>query len=116
VLLGLPWLGFLLLPGVAWAAVLAALAAAGLSYQLGLQRRFLDAVPEKARGQAFGLLSAGLMTGQAVGAALVGVIGELHSPSLAIAVAGAAGVAVALSLAGSLRPSRAEERHPVPEG
>ncbi|WP_049574956.1 MFS transporter [Nonomuraea sp. SBT364] len=105
VLLGLPWLGFLAGPGVGWAAVLAALAAAGLSYQLGLQRRFLEAVPEAVRGQAFGLLSAGMMTGQAVGAALVGVLGEAFSPRLAIVVAGAAGVAVALALAGSLRPS-----------
>ncbi|MEU4574564.1 MFS transporter [Nonomuraea sp. NPDC023979] len=106
VLLGVPWLGFVAGPGAGWAAVLAAVAAAGLSYQLGLQRRFLEAVPEEVRGQAFGLLSAGLMTGQAAGAALVGVLGEVFSPQVAIVAAGAAGVAVAFALAGSLRPPR----------
>ncbi|WP_336206087.1 MFS transporter [Nonomuraea sp. LPB2021202275-12-8] len=105
VLLGLPWLGFLAAPGLGWAAALAAMAAAGLAYQLGLQRRFLEAVPEHVRGQAFGLLSTGLMTGQAAGAALVGVLGEVFSPQLAIVAAGGAGILVALALAGALRPA-----------
>ncbi|HLU75188.1 MAG TPA: MFS transporter, partial [Nonomuraea sp.] len=113
VLLGLPWLGFLAAPGVGWAAVLSALAAGGLAYQLGLQRRFVDAVPEEARGQAFGLLSTGLMTGQAVGAALIGVVGELLSPRLGIVVAGAAGVVAALVLARPLRPEPAAAPQPA---
>jgi MFS family permease len=104
VLLGLPWLGFAAGPGVAWSAVLAGMAAAGLAYQLGLQRRFVDAVPERVRGQAFGLQSAGLMTGQAAGAAMVGVLGELAGPRTAIVLAGGAGVLVAVALAGVLRP------------
>ncbi|MFI7448932.1 MFS transporter [Nonomuraea sp. NPDC049714] len=103
-LLGIPWLGFLAAPGVGWAAVLAATAAAGLAYQLGLQRRFVDAVPEEVRGQAFGLLSTGLMTGQAIGAALVGVLGELFSPRLAIVAAGGAAILMALALSRALRP------------
>jgi predicted MFS family arabinose efflux permease len=103
-LLGIPWLGFLAAPGLGWAAALAAMAAAGLAYQLGLQRRFVDAVPEEVRGQAFGLLSTGLMTGQAVGAALVGVVGELFSPRLAIVTAGGAAILVALALSRALRP------------
>ncbi|WP_262380452.1 MFS transporter [Nonomuraea sp. PA05] len=106
VLLGVPWLGFALAPGVAWAAVLAALATAGLAYQLGLQRRFVDAVPEEVRGQAFGLQSAGLMTGQAAGAALVGGLGEVAGPGEAIAVSGAMGIVVAVALARVLRPAR----------
>ncbi|MGA5759143.1 MFS transporter [Nonomuraea bangladeshensis] len=104
VLLGAPWVGFALAPGVGWAAVLAALGAAGLAYQLGLQRRFVDAVPEETRGQAFGLQSAGLMTGQALGAAAVGALGEAAGPGTAIAVAGVAGILVALTLTGILRP------------
>ncbi|MFD2349322.1 MFS transporter [Nonomuraea ferruginea] len=110
VLLGVPWLGFLAAPGVGWAAALAAVAAAGLAYQLGLQRRFVDAVPEDVRGQAFGLLSTGLMTGQAVGAALIGVVGEVFSPRLGIVVAGAAGVLAALALWRPLRPEPAPGR------
>lgn len=103
-LLGIPWLGFLAAPGAGWAAAIAATAAAGLAYQLGLQRRFVDAVPEEVRGQAFGLLSTGLMTGQAVGAALVGVLGELFSPRLAIVAAGGAAILTALALSRALRP------------
>lgn len=104
VLLGVPWLAFAVSPGIVWAAVLAALAAGGLSYQLGLQRRFVDAVPEEVRGQAFGLQSAGLMTGQAAGAALIGALAEVVAPGPAIAVSGAAGVLVALALTRVLRP------------
>jgi predicted MFS family arabinose efflux permease len=103
-LLGIPWLGFLAAPGVGWAAAIAATAAAGLAYQLGLQRRFVDAVPEEVRGQAFGLLSTGLMTGQAIGAALVGVVGEVFSPRLAIVAAGGAAILTALALSRALRP------------
>ncbi|MEU8400988.1 MFS transporter [Nonomuraea sp. NPDC048892] len=113
VLLGVPWLAFALSPGVAWAAVLAAIGAAGLSYQLGLQRRFVDAVPEEVRGQAFGLQSAGLMTGQAAGAAVVGVLGEVVAPGQAIALSGAAGVVVALALARVLRPAAEPARLPA---
>ncbi|PZG03053.1 MFS transporter, partial [Nonomuraea aridisoli] len=80
-------------------------AGAGLAYQLGLQRRFVDAVPEEVRGQAFGLQTAGLMSGQAAGAALVGALGEVIAPAQAIAVAGAAGVLVALALTPALRPA-----------
>ncbi|MEW9551417.1 MFS transporter [Nonomuraea sp. NPDC050783] len=105
VLLGVPWVGFALAPGVGWAAVLAGLGAAGLAYQLGLQRRFVDAVPEEVRGQAFGLQSAGLMSGQAAGAALIGAVGEVTGPGTAIAAAGVGGVLVALALTGVLRPS-----------
>ncbi|MFI6387570.1 MFS transporter [Nonomuraea sp. NPDC050547] len=103
VLLGVPWLFFALEPGVVWAAVLTACAAAGLAYQLGLQRRFLEAVPEHVRGQAFGLQSAGLMTGQAAGAAIVGGVGELTGPPTAMVIGGAAGVVVALALFRQLR-------------
>ncbi|MFI6598093.1 MFS transporter [Nonomuraea sp. NPDC050536] len=103
-LIGIPLLGFAAAPGIAWAAVLAAAAAAGLSYQLGIQRRFVDAVPEEVRGQAFGLLSAGLMSGQAVGAVLIGVLGQTIGPGPAIVAAGVAGILVALALGPVLRP------------
>ncbi|MEV4582129.1 MFS transporter [Nonomuraea jabiensis] len=112
VLLAVPWVGFALGPGMAWAAVLAAVATAGLSYQLGLQRRFVESVPEEVRGQAFGLQSSGLMTGQAAGAALVGALGELITPGAAIAVAGGAGILVALALAGVLRPAAERSADP----
>ncbi|NUR92253.1 MAG: MFS transporter, partial [Nonomuraea sp.] len=105
--IGVPLLGFWLDPGLAWTSVLMALAAAGLSYQLGIQRRFVEAVPEGVRGQAFGLLSAGLMSGQAVGGALIGVLGQFAGPGPAIACSGVAGLLVALGLGRVLRPEQA---------
>ncbi|GAA5042303.1 MFS family permease [Thermocatellispora tengchongensis] len=104
--LGLPLTLFALRPGPVAAAALAALAAACLGYNLGLQRRFVDAVPERVRGQAFGVASAGLMTGQAVGAALVGVLAELTTPHHAIALSGLGAVAAALALRRHLTPVR----------
>lgn len=102
---GLPLLVFALQPGLGGAALLVLLAAMALtSYELGLQRWFVEAVPEAIRGQAFGLASAGMMTGQALGAALVGVAAELTSPHMAIVLAGAAVVCCSLVLHRSLRP------------
>ncbi|MEU7003812.1 MFS transporter [Nonomuraea sp. NPDC046570] len=103
-MIGVPWLGFALQPGVVVAAALAALSAGCMAYQLGLQRRFVTAVPEDVRGQAFGLQSAGLMTGQAVGAALVGGLAEVTGTHQAIAVSGGLAILAALALARPLRP------------
>ncbi|MEV7806266.1 MFS transporter [Microbispora sp. NPDC088329] len=102
-LLGVPLLGFAARPGVVAAAALAALAAAGLAYNLGLQRRFLDQVPEAARGQAFGLQTSGLMTAQALGAAAAGALAELVPAHLAIALSGCGVIAVVLALRSDLR-------------
>ncbi|WP_311922804.1 MFS transporter [Microbispora sp. H10836] len=101
--LGVPLLGFAARPGVAGAAALAALGAAGLAYNLGLQRRFLDTVPEAARGQAFGLQTSGLMTAQALGAAAAGALAELVPAHLAIALSGCGVIAVVLTLRRDLR-------------
>ncbi|WP_405141045.1 MFS transporter [Sphaerisporangium sp. NBC_01403] len=96
--LGVPLLVFALHPGVMASAVLAALSGACLAYNLGLQRPFLDAVPEEVRGQAFGLQNAGTMTSQALGAGLVGALAEWVPPHHAIALAGLAAVLVSFGL------------------
>ncbi|MEV4377088.1 MFS transporter [Streptosporangium sp. NPDC049644] len=102
---GLPLLVFAFQPGLGGAALLVLLATvASTSYELGLQRWFVEAVPEPVRGQAFGLASAGMMSGQALGAVLVGVAAELTSPHMAIVLAGAATVCCSLVLHRSLRP------------
>ncbi|MEU4537119.1 MFS transporter [Streptosporangium sp. NPDC023825] len=101
---GVPLLAFAGRPGLAGAALIVMLsAAASTACQLGLQRWFVDAVPEAVRGQAFGLASAGMMTGQALGGALVGVAAEVTSPHMAIVLTGAATVLSALALHRSLR-------------
>lgn len=104
--MGVPWLFFVAEPGLPVTAVLAALSAGCLAYQLGLQRRFLEAVPEAVRGQAYGLQSAGLMTGQAVGAAMIGGVAELAGSGPAMAASGAVGILAALALARALTPAR----------
>ncbi|WBB78911.1 MFS transporter [Micromonospora sp. WMMD882] len=97
-LLGVPMLVFLLRPGLAVAAVLFGVAAAGFAYQLGLARRFLDAVPPTRRGQAFGLVSTGLMATQGLAAAGAGALSELTGPAVAMAAAGVASLACTLLL------------------
>ncbi|GAA3416068.1 MFS transporter [Streptosporangium vulgare] len=101
---GVPLFAFAVQPGLAGAALIVMLsAAASTACQLGLQRWFVDAVPEAVRGQAFGLASAGMMTGQALGGALVGVAAEVTSPHMAVVVTGAATVISSLALHRSLR-------------
>ena len=100
-LLGVPLLAFAAQPRLPVAAVLLILAGAGYAYSLGLQRRFLDAVPEPRRGHAFGLLAAGAMTCQGLGPVLFGLLAEAVSIGAAIALAGA----TVLALAAALRPA-----------
>jgi predicted MFS family arabinose efflux permease len=88
-LLGAPLLGFALDPPVALACLLLAASGAGFSFGLGVAAPFRDAVPERRRGQAFALLSAGLMTAQGIGPVVWGALAEVVSPGHAIAVAGA---------------------------
>ncbi|MGW0449340.1 hypothetical protein ACWDWV_28645, partial [Streptosporangium sandarakinum] len=108
VLAGVPLLGFVLRPGLAAAALLILLATvAGGSYALGLQRRFVAAVPEAVAGQAFGLAGAGVMTGQALAAALAGAVAEATAPHLAIALAGLAVIGCSLALRRHLSPEPA---------
>ncbi|GAA3092561.1 MFS transporter [Streptosporangium carneum] len=106
-LAGVPLLAFALRPGAFAAALCVLLAvAAGGAYELGLQRRFVEAVPEPIRGQSFGLLTAGAMTGQGASAALVGLASEFTAPHLAIVGSGVAAVVSALALRRHLRPER----------
>ncbi|MEW9528199.1 MFS transporter [Microbispora sp. NPDC049125] len=102
-LIGAPLLAFAWSPGTWVAAALVTVATMGMSYELGLQRPFLEAVPRRSRGQAFGLLSSGLATGQAAGAAVTGAAAELLTPHLAIAAAGGCATAAAAGALWSLR-------------
>jgi predicted MFS family arabinose efflux permease len=89
-LLGLPLLALVADPPAPVVAGLLALAGCGFAYGLGIQRRFLDAVPGDVRGQAFGLLSTGLMTAQGLGPVVIGTLAEWVPIGLAMAVAGGA--------------------------
>ncbi|AQZ70303.1 MFS transporter [[Actinomadura] parvosata subsp. kistnae] len=97
-LLGAPLLGFVLSPGPVVAGLLLAGSGFGVAYQLGLARRFLEAVPEGNRGQAFGLALTGTMTAQGVFAAGGGALGEVAAPGLVVGAAGAASLLAVLAL------------------
>jgi hypothetical protein len=103
-LLGVPPLLFLMRPGVAVSAMLFAVATAGFAYHLGLARRFVDAVPEATRGQAFGLVTTGTMTVQGAAAAAAGGLAELLPPGVVIAIAGASSLLATAALFRHLAP------------
>ncbi|MBC9719713.1 MFS transporter [Streptomyces sp. TRM66268-LWL] len=89
-LTGLPLLGFAAEPGVAASSCLLLLSGFGYAYGLGLQRPFLDALPQEGQGQAFGLLGSGSMTLQGVGPVCVGSAAAGIGTGGAIALAGGA--------------------------
>ena len=83
----------------------------GFGYSMGVQRRFRDAVPEDVRGQAFGLLSTGLMTLQGVGPAVFGLVAEVVPVGVAMAAGGVATILTAgwIALGGRPHPMAGAE-------
>ncbi|MBT2895229.1 MFS transporter, partial [Streptomyces sp. McG3] len=89
-LAGLPLIGFAAEPGVGVSSCLLLVSGLGYAYGLGLQRPFLDALPQDGRGQAFGLLGSGSMTLQGVGPVCLGAVAAGMGTGGAIALAGGA--------------------------
>ncbi|MEU8718589.1 MFS transporter [Streptomyces sp. NPDC048663] len=104
--IGLPLLIFMLHPAPMYAAILLTASGFGVSYQLALAHRFLDAVPEKQRGQAFGLQLTGMMTLQGLAAAAGGALGEVVTPALVVTLAGGTSALAALVSWRTLGPAR----------
>jgi len=102
-LLAAPYLVFLTHPGVIEAAGLVAAASFGYSACLGLQERFLQAVPGQVSGQALGLAGAGMMTVQALAAACTGALAGLLPAGAVMAIAGAASLLTSAVLLSRLR-------------
>ncbi|MFB8140672.1 MFS transporter [Streptomyces parvus] len=95
-LTGLPLIGFAAEPGVGVSSCLLLLSGFGYAYGLGLQRPFLDALPQDGQGQAFGLLGSGSMTLQGVGPVCLGAVAAAGTGTGgAIALAGGAVVLTA---------------------
>ncbi|WP_392966374.1 MFS transporter [Streptomyces sp. LN245] len=111
-LLATPYLFFVLRPGVAVAAVLAAVASIGFGSSLIQQERLVALIPDELSGHALGLHTAGMLTMQGVSAALAGGIAQLASPAAAMTVMAAASIAVTLTLT----PSLLRHRAAPPEG
>ncbi|TYB49402.1 MFS transporter [Actinomadura chibensis] len=104
VVLAAPYLVFAVDPGVPVAAVLVLVASVGYGSTLLLQDRLMTLTPEEIHGQALGLHSSGMLTMQAVAAALSGTVAEWTSPGTAMAVMAAASLLITLALAPGLRP------------
>ncbi|MFH9366026.1 MFS transporter [Streptomyces anulatus] len=94
-LAGLPLIGFAAEPGVGVSSCLLLVSGLGYAYGLGLQRPFLDALPQDGRGQAFGLAGSGSMTLQGVGPVCLGAVAAAIGTGGAIALAGGAAVLTA---------------------
>ncbi|WIX98288.1 MFS transporter [Amycolatopsis mongoliensis] len=94
---GLPLLGFAV-PGLpVWGCgALLVLAGGGFSYELGIQQRFRDVVPVSARGQAFSLLTTGLMAAQGISPAIAGALAGFVPVVDVIALCGAVSVLAAV--------------------
>ena len=98
--MGLPLLGLAADPPAQVCALLLLASGTGFSYAIGLQRSFVDALPARNQGQAFGLLSSGMMTLQGIGPVLAGTVASLTTPGQAMAVAGGATIGIAGWMAG----------------
>ena len=98
-----PLLFFAATPPLPVAVALLVVSGVGTTYNLPANAAFMQALPAKRRGQAFGLVSAGLVAGQGLSITAAGAIAEAVSPGLVITVAGALGLAAAVSLNGAGR-------------
>ncbi|HEY0639320.1 MAG TPA: MFS transporter [Pseudonocardiaceae bacterium] len=111
VLTVLPLLGYAAGPGLTTALVLLALSGLFAAYQVTASATFMELVPDARRGQAYGVARSGLVAAQGLGVAAGGLVAELTgSVSWTIALAGAAGLLVAVPAAVGWR--RASTRHP----
>lgn len=114
--LGLPYLLFALPLPLPLAALAVAVASAGFSGGLLLQQRIIALTDETVRGQALGLHSAGMLTMQAVGASLAGLVAQHLPAGRAMAVMGVLSIAVTLLLTSRLRERPADRAQPVAPG
>ncbi|HEX6351365.1 MFS transporter [Actinophytocola sp.] len=87
-------------PAVAAAYVITGV---GSAYLLGLQRRFLEAVPSDLQGQGFALLNTTTMTIQGIGPLIFGVFAEFLPVGVAIAMTGVSSVITTLLLRNAIR-------------
>ncbi|WP_163511767.1 MFS transporter [Fodinicola acaciae] len=102
-LCGAPLIFLIFSPSPLIMGILLVVSALGFSHALGLQARFRDAVDPAVRGQAFGLLTTGMMTAQGVGPGVFGAVAEIVPTSVAMALSGTAVVFAAFWLWPALR-------------
>lgn len=114
-----PLLGCALQPSFAVTLALWTLSGFGAAYQLAANAAFMLAVPATGRGQAFGLVQAGIITVQGVTILLAGAAASQIPPEAVVAIAGGLGSIAAAALALSharwfLRPGNDRSAAPAP--
>ena len=92
-LTGVPLLMCVFHPGLAVSATLFALSGAfAISYQMQAGALFVRILPDHSRAQGMGVMSSALHTVQGLGILACGLIADATSPSVAVALAGSAGI------------------------
>ncbi|MFN2495283.1 MAG: MFS transporter [Pseudonocardiaceae bacterium] len=102
-------------PGWEWTILLWALSGAASAYHLTANAEFVRAVPNRGRGQAFGLAVTALRMSQGVGILLAGLAAESEGPGPAISLAGLLGVLAAVG-AGAAWQRANQTDIPAPPG
>ncbi|GII52635.1 MFS transporter [Planotetraspora thailandica] len=103
-----PLIACLMRPPLEAVLALWALSGVGGAYQLAANAAFVQCVPPAGRGQAFGLVQSGLLAAQGLGILAGGAIAQQIGPEPVVALAGAAGLAVAVVLTLLWAESRSE--------
>ncbi|MFG2096582.1 MFS transporter [Streptomyces sp. NPDC048612] len=93
----LPSLGFAAQPSFGWALLLLVLTGTGISYNFGVDRWFVAAVPEELLGQAMTVMQAGRMTVMGLAMGLAGVAAEYAPLRLVMPAAGVLGTVCVLA-------------------
>jgi MFS family permease len=101
-LMGVPLLALAFRPPLPLAGTVLFACGFGFAYMLGVQQPFLDSLPDRLRGQAFGLNSTGMMAGQGLIPPVAGGLAAASGVGPAMAVAGAVTILAALLLRGPL--------------
>ncbi|PBC85121.1 MULTISPECIES: MFS transporter [unclassified Streptomyces] len=92
----LPSLGFAAQPSLGWALLLLVLTGTGISYNFGVDRWFVDAVPERLLGQAMTVMQAGRMTAMGLAMGLAGAAAEVAPLRVVMPAAGVVGAGCVL--------------------
>ena len=100
--MGVPLLTLAFRPPLPAAAAVLFACGLGFAYALGIQQAFLDSLPARLRGQAFGLNSTGAMGGQGLLPPAAGGVASAFGAGAAMAIAGEATILAALLLRGPL--------------
>jgi hypothetical protein len=90
-------------PGLVAAGAVFAASNVFAMYQIAANTAFVERLPNRQRGQAFGLANAGLVVGQGAAFAVAGAAATVVTPAVVVAVGGGVGALIAWRLALSWR-------------